>query len=53
MVGFSRKNIEIICKKVTDLITDFNNDLNQVGYKITVMLTGIIHLYAVYVAWVY
>jgi hypothetical protein len=32
-------------------ITEFNNDLNQVSHKLTLLFTGLVHLYAIYLTW--
>jgi hypothetical protein len=32
-------------------ITEFNNDLNQVSHKLTLIFTGYVHLYAIYLTW--
>jgi len=32
-------------------IIEFNNDLNQVSHKLTLLFTGYIHLYAIYLTW--
>ena len=32
-------------------IIEFNNDLNQVSHKLTLLLTGYIHLYSIYLTW--
>ncbi len=61
------KNIDIIIGKSSDTlslntvsgifidvsseITKLNDDLNQVSHRITLLLSGYIHLYAVYLTW--
>ena len=32
-------------------IIEFNNDLNQVSHKLTLLFTGYVHLYAIYLTW--
>ena len=32
-------------------ITEFNDDLNQVSQKFTLLFTGYVHLYAIYLTW--
>lgn len=47
----TRNNIASIYVDVSSEIKEFNNDLNQVSHKLTLMFTGYIHLYAVYLIW--
>jgi hypothetical protein len=32
-------------------IIEFNNDLNQVSHKLTLLFTGYVHLYSIYLTW--
>ena len=44
-------NVTGIYVDVNKEIIKFNDDLNQVSQKLTLLFTGYVHLYAVYVLW--
>ena len=47
----TRNAITNIYIDVAREITEFNNDLNQVSQKLTLLFVGYIHLYAIYMLW--
>lgn len=44
-------NITGIYVDVNKEVIKFNDDLNQVSHKLTLLFTGYVHLYAVYMIW--
>ncbi len=46
--NLSNYTVEGIYTDVCQLITAFNDDLNQVSYKLSIYFTGYLHLYATY-----
>ncbi len=50
-INLNKNTVTNIFIDVTREITEFNNDLNQVCQKLTLLLVGYIHLYAVYMSW--
>lgn len=47
----TRNTITNIYIDVAREVTEFNNDLNQVSQKLTLLFVGYIHLYALYMSW--
>lgn len=48
---FNRDTITNIYVDVCKEIVEFNNDLNQVSHKLTLLFSGYAHLYAIYMIW--
>ena len=44
-------NITGIYVDVNRQLINFNNDLNQISHKLTLLFTGFVHLYAIYLTW--
>lgn len=47
----TRDTVTSIFIDVAREITEFNNDLNQVSQKLTLLFAGYVHLYALYMSW--
>lgn len=48
---FNSSNITSLYVDVSKEIIKFNDDLNQVSHMLTLLFTGYIHLYAIYMIW--
>jgi hypothetical protein len=49
--SFTNQSVKNIYIDVNKEIVEFNNDLNQVCYKLTLFFTGYLHLFTIYMIW--
>lgn len=51
--SFESKAIKELYNKVNEEISVFNNDLNQISYKLNLIFIGKVHLLITYLIWKY